>query len=81
MGVLVVGTAAQAPTNVEQGKEIVTLMPTVVAIWNVALTTVILPWDSPLIMTAVNQVRHFKAPKKTICVFRLESEFREKNKD
>ena len=61
---MVVGPAAQAPTNVEKEKEIVTLMPTVVAIWNVALTTVILPWDSLLIMTAVNQVRHFKAPKK-----------------
>jgi hypothetical protein len=31
MGV-VAGPAVQAPTNVEQGKEIVTLMPTVVAI-------------------------------------------------
>jgi hypothetical protein len=31
MGV-VAGPAAQAPTNVEQGKEIATLMPTVVAI-------------------------------------------------
>ena len=25
------------------------------------MTTVILPWDSLLIMTAVNQVSHFKA--------------------
>ena len=60
MGVAV-GLAAQAPTNVKQVKEIATLMPTVVAIRNVALTTVILPWDSLLIMTAVNQVSHFKA--------------------
>ena len=76
MGV-VVGPAAQAPTNVEQGKEIVTLMPTVVAILNVVkavemMTTVILPWVSLLIMTAaMNQVRHFKAPKKLfllVCV-------------
>ena len=57
MGV-VVGPAAQAPTNVEQGKEIATLMPTVVAIWNVVkvmemMTTVILPWDFLLIMIAV----------------------------
>ena len=81
---------AQAPTNVEQGKEIATLMLTVAAIYNVVkvvemMTTVILPWVSLLIMTAaMNQVRHFKAPKKVFlfvqCLFRLESEFRKKNK-
>ena len=62
--------AAQAPTNVEQGKGIATPMPTVVAIYNVVkvvemMTTVMLPWDSLQRMTAaMNQVRHFKAPKK-----------------
>ena len=45
--------AAQALTNVHQGKEIVTMILTVLAIWNVAKTTVILPWDSLVIMTAV----------------------------
>ena len=72
----VVLAAAQAPTHVEQGKEIATLMLTVEAVWNVEkamdlMTTVLLPWDSLLIMTAVNQVRHFKAPKKLflfVCV-------------
>ena len=50
--------AAQVPTNVNQGKGIVTLILTVLAILNVAkamgrMTTVILPWDSLLIMIAV----------------------------
>ena len=44
---------AQALTNVKQEKEIVTMILTVLAIWNVAKTTVILPWDSLVIMTAV----------------------------
>ena len=66
MGVVVLA-AVQAPTNVEQDKEIATLMPTVVAIYNVVkvvemMTTVILPWDFLLNMTAaMNQVRQFKA--------------------
>ena len=66
MGVVVLA-AVQVPTNVEQDKEIATLMPTVVAIYNVVkvvemMTTVILPWDFLLNMTAaMNQVRHFKA--------------------
>ena len=59
--------AAQAPANAEQDKEIATLMPTVVAIYNVVkvvemMTTVILPWDFLQNMTAaMNQVRNFKA--------------------
>ena len=76
MGVVVLA-AVQVPTNVEQDKEIATLMPTVVAIYNAVkvvemMTTVILPWDFLLNMTAaMNQVRHFKAPKKLflfVCV-------------
>ena len=45
--------AAQALTNVHQGKEIVTMILTVLAIWNVAKTTVILHWDFLVIMTVV----------------------------
>ena len=49
--------AAQAPINVGKGKEIVTPMSTVLAIWNVArvmawMTTVIIPLDFPLTTTA-----------------------------
>ena len=64
---VVVLTAVQAPTNVEKGKEIVTLMPTAVAVWNVAkamvlVTIAILHWDSLRIMTAaMNQVRLIKS--------------------
>ena len=64
---VVVLAAVQAPTNVEQVKEIVTLMPTALAVWNVAkamvlVTTAILHWDSLGIMTAaMNQVRYFKS--------------------
>ena len=63
---VVVLTAVQAPTNVEKGKEIATLMPNALAVWNVAkamvlMTTAIIHWDSLLIMTAaMNQVRYFK---------------------
>ena len=67
MGV-VVGPAAQAPTNVEQGKEIATLMLTVLAIYNVVKTTVSLHSHShslQLMTAAMNQVRHFKLLKKT----------------
>ena len=77
MEVQVVGTAAQAPTNVEKGKEIATLMPTAMAVWNVAkamvlMTTAILHWDSLLIMTAaMNQVRHFKTFTFFVIVFEL----------
>ena len=56
MGVVVLA-AVQAPTNVEKGKAIATLMLDAVAVWNVAkamvlMTTAILHWDSLLIMTA-----------------------------
>ena len=49
--------AAQAPTNVGKGKEIATLMLTVLATWNAAratvwMTTAILPLDFRLTMTA-----------------------------
>jgi hypothetical protein len=46
------------------------------------MTTVTLPWDFLQLMTAAMQVRHLKAFKTffCLCVFRLESEFREKNK-
>ena len=49
--------AAQAPINVGKGTEIVTPMSSVLAIWNadrvmVWITTVIIPLDFPLNMTA-----------------------------
>ena len=44
--------AAQAPTNVGKGKEIATVMLTVLATWNAVMTIAILPLDLVLSLTA-----------------------------